>query len=148
MFSLSFGQLFHANTKNYSVQFEYKQHRTGISFLHTRNIVQKQSTEGVWKTLLNIHFRLIGFQFSHLLIHFRNGPHSCSHKCGTKPIRYVTLTFENGVRLACAGQLRSLIDIARKSLILSVISVNKSLLKYGFVLSGTYIVNSLRLLFC
>ena len=52
------------------------------------------------------------------------------------------------LRTARSGQLRSVTEIAPKSLILCVISVNKSLLQHGFVLSGTYSVNSLRLLFC
>ena len=48
-------------------------------------------------SLLNIYFPLSGFQFSLLLIYFRQGPNACSH-CGeewNKPIRSVTIHFQD-----------------------------------------------------
>ena len=63
------------------------------------NIVPVRLSERVWCTkifslLLKSYFHLSGFQYSFILIHFRDGPKRCSHcKIDTKPIRYVTLHF-------------------------------------------------------
>ena len=56
----------------------------GTSRSHTSNIVPAKLAERVWcpkfqSSLLNIYFRLSGFQPSLLLIYFRDGPNSCSH---------------------------------------------------------------------
>ena len=56
----------------------------GTSRSHTSNIVPAKLAERVWCTkfqssLLDIYFRLSGFQPSLLLIHFRHGPNRCSH---------------------------------------------------------------------
>ena len=55
----------------------------GAQALHTLNIVPARLAERVWCTkiqssLLNIYFRLCGFQFSLLLIYFRDAPKRCS----------------------------------------------------------------------
>ena len=51
---------------------------------HTSNITPERLTERVWCTksqssLLNIYFRLSGFQSSLLLIYFCYGPNTCLH---------------------------------------------------------------------
>ena len=51
---------------------------------HTSNIAPERLAERVWCTksqssLLNIYFRLSGFQSSLLLIHFCYGPNTCLH---------------------------------------------------------------------
>ena len=56
----------------------------GTSRSHTSNIVPAKLAERVWCTkfqssLLDIYFRLSGFQPSILLIYFCDGPNRCSH---------------------------------------------------------------------
>ena len=56
----------------------------GTSRSHTSNIVPAKLAERVWCTkfqssLLDIYFRLSGFQPSILLIYFFDGPNRCSH---------------------------------------------------------------------
>ena len=78
--------------------------RGGTSRSHTSNIVPAKLAERVWCTkfqssLLDIYFRLSGFQPSILLIYFCDGPNRCSHctkmaknlfEIGAAPLRPVT----------------------------------------------------------
>ena len=83
-------------------EYEQQRHRNGTSRSHTPNIVLERLAERDWWTksqssLLNIYFRLSGFQSLLLLIHFRHGLNTCSHctKSGTEPIPYVTPHFRD-----------------------------------------------------
>ena len=64
-----------------------------------------------------------------LLIHFRYGPKRCSHrtKCGTEPIRYVTLHFRDRRDATSLGPLQKSRPNHR-----SYICVNGSPKRYGF----------------
>ena len=63
------------------------------------NILLVRLSERVWCTkifslLFKSYLHLSGFQYSFILIYFRDGPKRCSHcKIDKKPIRYVTLHF-------------------------------------------------------
>ena len=92
---------FRANRKSYSVNGNWG-HRTGTSRSHTSNIVPERLAGRVWWTKsqssLNIYFRLGGFHFSFVPIHFLYSPSTCSH-CDEAwqkvAIQYLTLHFRD-----------------------------------------------------
>ena len=80
-------------------RFSMNSNGRGRQKSYIANIVPVRLSERVWCTkifylLLKSYFYLSGFQYSFLLIHFRDGPKRCSRcKIERKPIRYVTLHF-------------------------------------------------------
>ena len=75
---------FGADMKGNPVCYEQQQHATDTSRLHTSNIVQEGLAERVWFSksqslllILNIYYRLSGFQSTFLTIHFRYRPTTC-----------------------------------------------------------------------
>ena len=103
------------------------------SFTRTSNIMSARLAERDWcikiqSSLLQIYFRLSGFQSSILLIYFREGSIRCSHCTKVrqkKTIRYVTLHFRD---LRGAASLA----VTEIALLQPFLYVNRSPVQYDF----------------
>ena len=85
MFTLTGNSAFRADRKSYPIKYEQQQYWTGTSHSHTSNIMPERLAERVWGTKSRqssawIFTRLIPFQSSFILIHFRYGPNTCARE--------------------------------------------------------------------
>ena len=114
----------------YSMNSSGPEHK---SFTRTSNITSARLAERDWcikiqSSLLQIYFRLSGFQSSILLIYFREGSIRCSHCTKVrqkKTIRYVTRLFRD---LRDAASLA----VTEITLLQPFLCVNRSPVQYDF----------------
>ena len=129
--------------KSFAVWYEqqphrpHRPHRTGTSRSH-KSILSDRLAEKVWciksqSSLVNITFASVGtsrLSYSFTSATVRVAVYT-SPKCGTQPVRYVTLHFPDrrGAARLSAAQLFSVTEIAPK---LPLICVNRSPIRYDF----------------
>ena len=110
--------------------YEQQRHGTATSRSLTSNTVTERLADRDWCTksqssLLNINFRLSGFQSSLLLVYFRYGLNTSSHY--TK-VWHLSDMWRSTFEIS-AAQLRSVTESAPKS---PFLCVNRSPIRYGF----------------